>query len=107
MSLLRITTSPQTFACGPTGITIARLAHSTAVSSSVKQNPSKPAEPDKSNKPPETPKESHKSMAQADEEMRNIMEGLSGDGGASGAELEDGKPVAMKRSVRENMFRYI
>lgn len=52
-------------------------------------------------------KEAHKSVAASDEEMRSIMEGLSGDGGAAGAELEDGKPVAMKRSVKENMFRYI
>jgi len=35
------------------------------------------------------------------------MEDLAGDGGAAGAELEEGRPVAMKRSVRENMYRYI
>lgn len=35
------------------------------------------------------------------------MEGLSGDGGASGVEDEDGQPAAMKRSVKDNMFRYI
>ncbi|GAM88610.1 hypothetical protein ANO11243_066440 [Dothideomycetidae sp. 11243] len=28
-------------------------------------------------------------------------------GGSSGVEYEDGKPVAMKRGVRENMFRLI
>ncbi|KIY01735.1 uncharacterized protein Z520_01873 [Fonsecaea multimorphosa CBS 102226] len=52
-------------------------------------------------------KKTHKSMADADEEMRRAMENLAGDGGESGVELEDGKPVAMKRGVRENMFRYI
>lgn len=46
-------------------------------------------------------------MAEADEEMRRAMETLAGDGGESGVEFEDGKPVAMKRGVRENMFRYI
>lgn len=35
------------------------------------------------------------------------MERLAGDGGEAGIELEDGKPVAMKRGVRENMFRLI
>ena len=35
------------------------------------------------------------------------MDGISGEGGESGVEYEDGKPVAMKRGVRENMFRYI
>lgn len=32
---------------------------------------------------------------------------MSGDGGEAGLELEDGRPVAMKRGVRENMFRVI
>ncbi|KAM7186117.1 hypothetical protein V8F20_011523 [Naviculisporaceae sp. PSN 640] len=48
-----------------------------------------------------------KTMAMLDEELRLKMEGLAGDGGESGVEYEDGKPVAMKRSVKENMFRYI
>ncbi|KIW81941.1 hypothetical protein Z517_04967 [Fonsecaea pedrosoi CBS 271.37] len=52
-------------------------------------------------------KKTHKSMADADEEMRQAMENLAGDGGEAGLELEDGKPVSMKRGVRENMFRYI
>ena len=46
-------------------------------------------------------------MAMLDEELRLKMEGISGEGGESGVEYEDGKPVAMKRSVKENMFRYI
>lgn len=48
-----------------------------------------------------------KSWSDTDEEVRRAMEGLAGDGGEAGAELEDGKPVSMKRGVRENMFRYI
>jgi hypothetical protein len=32
---------------------------------------------------------------------------MSGDGGAAGIEYEDGKPSAMKRGVRNNMFRLI
>ncbi|KAK6085617.1 hypothetical protein SCUP515_00724 [Seiridium cupressi] len=50
---------------------------------------------------------SHKTMAELDEEMKMKMSGLAGDGGESGVEYEDGKPVAMKRSVKNNMFRYI
>ena len=46
-------------------------------------------------------------MAQLDEELRVKLEGHSGDGGTAGVELENGKPVAMKRGVRENMFRLI
>jgi len=46
-------------------------------------------------------------MSQLDEELRQKLESMSGDGGAAGLELEDGKPVAMKRGVRENMFRLI
>jgi len=48
-----------------------------------------------------------KSVAEADEEIRKKLAGVAGDGGEAGVEYEDGKPVAMKRSVRENMFRYI
>jgi hypothetical protein len=47
------------------------------------------------------------SMAQADEDLRRRLEEMSGEGGAAGIEYEDGKPQAMKRSVRNNMFRYI
>jgi superoxide dismutase len=52
-------------------------------------------------------KKTHKSMAELDEEMKQAMETMSGEGGEYGLELEGGKPVAMKRSVKENMFRYI
>ncbi|KAF2789964.1 hypothetical protein K505DRAFT_86493 [Melanomma pulvis-pyrius CBS 109.77] len=48
-----------------------------------------------------------KTQAELDKELELKMQGLSGDGGESGVEFEDGKPVAMKRSVRNNMFRYI
>ncbi|KAI8627136.1 hypothetical protein F5Y19DRAFT_180345 [Xylariaceae sp. FL1651] len=60
----------------------------------------------------ETPAEQNqnntkKTMAQLDEELRQKMSGIAGDGGDAGIEYEDGKPVAMKRSVKNNMFRYI
>lgn len=48
-----------------------------------------------------------KTLAELDEEMRSAMDGLAGDGGLAGAELEGGKAVSMKRGVRDNMFRYI
>ena len=60
--------------------------------------------PDQADKQQKTPK---KTLAQMDEDMRRAMEGLAGDGGEAGLELEDGKAVSMKRGVRENMFRYI
>lgn len=46
-------------------------------------------------------------QVELDEELRQKMSGLAGDGGESGVEYEDGKPVAMKRGVKDNMFRYI
>ena len=52
-------------------------------------------------------KKHKKTMAELDEELRMKLEGRSGEGGAAGLELEGGKPVAMKRGVRENMFRLI
>ncbi|KAL8700196.1 MAG: hypothetical protein Q9224_001076 [Gallowayella concinna] len=48
-----------------------------------------------------------KTMAELDEELRMKMEGRSGEGGEAGLELEDGKPTAMKRGVKNNMFRLI
>ncbi|KAF9640240.1 hypothetical protein BFW01_g12046 [Lasiodiplodia theobromae] len=48
-----------------------------------------------------------KTQAQLDDELKARMAGLSGDGGEAGIEYENGEPVAMKRSVRNNMFRYI
>ncbi|KAI4748598.1 hypothetical protein E4T50_01082 [Aureobasidium sp. EXF-12298] len=55
---------------------------------------------------PELPKK-HKTLAEMDEELRQKMAGHSGDGGDAGIEYEDGQPVSMKRSVKNNMFRYI
>lgn len=48
-----------------------------------------------------------KTIVELDEELKQKMSGLSGDGGEAGIEYEDGKPVAMKRTVKNNIFRYI
>lgn len=48
-----------------------------------------------------------KTVAQADAELRERLERMSGDGGAAGIEYEDGQPSTMKRGVRNNMFRLI
>ena len=55
----------------------------------------------------EKPPGKKKTVAELDDELREKLEGRSGGGDIAGLELEDGKPVAMKRSVRENMFRLI
>ena len=47
------------------------------------------------------------SVAEQDEQLRKKMAGIEGDGGEAGVEYEGGEPVAMKRSVKNNMFRYI
>lgn len=48
-----------------------------------------------------------KTQAELDEELRLKMEGIVGDGGEAGVQYEDRVPVTMKRSVKNNMFRYI
>jgi hypothetical protein len=58
-------------------------------------------------KPSEEPKPKKKTQAELDQELQLKLQGLAGDGGSAGVEYEDGKPVSMKRSVRNNMFRYI
>ncbi|KAL2265076.1 hypothetical protein VTJ83DRAFT_7586 [Remersonia thermophila] len=54
-----------------------------------------------------TQEKTAKTQAELDAELREKMESIAGDGGACGVEYEDGRPVAMKRSVRENLFRLI
>jgi hypothetical protein len=58
-------------------------------------------------KPTEEQKPKKKTQAELDQELQLKLQGLSGDGGDAGVEYEDGKPVSMKRSVKNNMFRYI
>ena len=48
-----------------------------------------------------------KSILELDRDLQSKMAGLRGDGNEAGVEYEDGQPTAMKRGVRENMFRYI
>ncbi|TGZ81906.1 hypothetical protein EX30DRAFT_371110 [Ascodesmis nigricans] len=55
----------------------------------------------------EAAKVQKKTQAQSDEELRQKLEEMSGGGGVAGLELEDGRPVAMKRGVAANMFRLI
>ncbi|KAL8817764.1 MAG: hypothetical protein Q9223_003473 [Gallowayella weberi] len=79
-------------------------------SSKTEEKPSPEAKLDK--EPVTAPQEKQspkhkKTMAELDEELRMKMEGRSGEGGEAGLELEDGKPTAMKRSVKNNMFRLI
>ncbi|KJY00459.1 hypothetical protein TI39_contig328g00019 [Zymoseptoria brevis] len=54
-----------------------------------------------------TTQKSTLTVAEKDAEIQRKLAGISGDGGASGVEYEDGKPAAMKRSVKNNMFRLI
>ena len=83
-----------------------RLASTLSQEKGVTQQPhdSKPTSKQDS---PEKLSKATKSWSDTDEQVRRAMEGLAGDGGEAGVELEDGKPVSMKRGVRENMFRYI
>lgn len=48
-----------------------------------------------------------KTCAELDQELRDKLEALSGDGGSAGVEYENGKAEGLKRSVKNNMFRYI
>ncbi|GAB7338659.1 hypothetical protein MBLNU457_5390t1 [Dothideomycetes sp. NU457] len=78
-------------------------------STSTSASTSASASPESKQAPasPETPKPKRKTQTELDDELRQKMSGLSGDGGESGVEYEDGQPVSMKRSVKNNMFRYI
>ncbi|RAH49778.1 uncharacterized protein BO95DRAFT_438970 [Aspergillus brunneoviolaceus CBS 621.78] len=105
------TISPHTlFAHIPSEIKYISSTASRLADTSTKDENSSNTQPPQENtpkakKPATDPK--LKSVSQADQELRERLEQMSGGGGASGIEYEDGKPTAMKRSVRNNMFRYI
>lgn len=63
--------------------------------------------PKSTEKPSEETKPTKKTQAELDQELLAKLQGHEDDGGAAGIEYEDGKPVSMKRSVKNNMFRYI
>ncbi|KAF5009426.1 hypothetical protein FDECE_4358 [Fusarium decemcellulare] len=48
-----------------------------------------------------------KTSAELDQELRERLEALSGDGGGAGVEYENGKATGLKRGVKSNMFRVI
>ena len=48
-----------------------------------------------------------KTLAELDQELREKLEGLSGEGGGAGVEYEGGKAEGLKRGVKSNMFRVI
>ncbi|GAB7352493.1 hypothetical protein MBLNU459_g2897t1 [Dothideomycetes sp. NU459] len=77
-------------------------SNSEAPTNKTKDAPSPAAQPS-----PSSPPKEKKTVAELDEELRQKMAGMSGDGGESGVEYEDGQPVSMKRGVKNNMFRYI
>ncbi|KAK8128100.1 hypothetical protein PG984_009208 [Apiospora sp. TS-2023a] len=81
---------------------------STKSSSQSKQQEQKQSPVENQGKDDEPkPADQKKTIAELDDEMMKKMSGIAGDGGSAGVEYEDGQPVAMKRSVKNNMFRYI
>ncbi|KAL8807298.1 MAG: hypothetical protein Q9182_000803 [Xanthomendoza sp. 2 TL-2023] len=81
-----------------------------SATSKTEEKPSPEAKLDKEHVTDPQEKQSpqpRRTMAELDEELRMKLEGRSGEGGEAGLELEDGKPTAMKRGVKNNMFRLI
>ncbi|KAJ5194956.1 uncharacterized protein N7498_008394 [Penicillium cinerascens] len=86
---------------------LASKDHKSSNSEQKPENPQNESKPNSQNKSP-TPNDTNtKSVSEADAELRERLEKMSGEGGSAGIEYEDGKPNAMKRSVRNNMFRLI
>ncbi|THY03339.1 hypothetical protein D6D03_04458 [Aureobasidium pullulans] len=110
MSLLSFRSSQKTLSSlhklGAPAVRQTRLASSNSKSASPpadQHNNQKEAAKQVQSEPPKKPK----TQAELDDELRQKMAGMSGDGGDAGVEYEDGVPVSMKRSVKNNMFRYI
>ncbi|KAK6008188.1 hypothetical protein QM012_000091 [Aureobasidium pullulans] len=110
MSLASLKTSQRVFSRA--SIVRASCLRQTRLASSNPKSASSPTDTQNTQKQstpqsqPEQPKK-HKTLAELDEELRQKMAGHAGDGGDAGVEYEDGQPVSMKRSVKNNMFRYI
>ena len=64
-------------------------------------------DPPKLSEAPDTTSRQTKTVAQTDQELFEKLESMCGGGGAAALELENGKPVTMKRGVKDNMFRLI
>ncbi|XXH01428.1 hypothetical protein Hte_007788 [Hypoxylon texense] len=88
-------------------ILTSRLASSQSQPHPQHELASQHQDPSKKRDTATTKKVQKKTMAELDAELQQKMSRLSGDGGESGVEYENGQPVAMKRGVRDNMFRYI
>lgn len=77
----------------------------------VKPKPSQaqPITTDSSSKEASTAKMAprKKTTAELDQELREKLEGMSGDGGGAGVEYENGRAEGLKRGVKSNMFRVI
>lgn len=76
-------------------------------SSSKSSNPASGDSQKPDEKSSEELKPRKKTQAELDAELMAKLQAHDSEGGAAGVEYEDGKPASMKRSVRNNMFRYI
>ena len=78
-----------------------------AISHSKSQKKENQASPSPSSKEDPPPPQEPQSQEEKDALVAQKLDSISGGGGEAGIELENGQPVAMKRGVRENMFRLI
>ncbi|KAL6917364.1 hypothetical protein FSHL1_008794 [Fusarium sambucinum] len=82
-----------------------------AVSDTAKSQPmnqSQPTQEEATPKSDEIKKVARKkTSAELDQELREKLESLSGEGGGAGVEYEGGKAEGLKRGVKSNMFRVI
>lgn len=105
--LLQVQKPPGGIIGAPCATLAARFKSTSAKQTSPAPEPHQSAsdKPDAHSRPANEQK--YESVAEQDRKLREKMEGLSGDGGEAGLELEGGQPVAMKRSIKNNMFRLI
>lgn len=106
MKMIRLTIRTASESLRLPGASIRRLASSQASATSETSSKDDKSLQDTA-KETQASKNTTKTVAEADLELMRKLAGISGEGGEAGIEYEDGKPVAMKRSVKNNMFRLI
>lgn len=97
-----LTTSITRVPCTRTLQTTARAAGAAS-----KPQPSTQSTQSKQESAKDSSKPKKKTSAELDQELREKLEGMSGEGGGAGVEYENGRAEGLKRGVKSNMFRVI
>lgn len=103
MSHLRMALGAMRHLRTPT-LTTTRYSSNSNIDNASAKSDNKKTTPETESKAKDAKPPAKKPVLQQDEELRRKLNAANSD---AGVEYEDGQPASMKRSVKNNMFRYI